>query len=381
VVGNFNIGNYSQYANVGSTNYVLNNAIAQGRSRTSLGNPDLTWETTGQLDLGVDGGLFNDRLFLTFDYYKKRTNSLLYQVDIPLASGFPNIQSNVGEFSFWGYEFSASTKNYVGAFKWYTDFNLSLNRSKVLKLGTNDAPIGGYVDFGFLDYWRTAVGQPVGQFYGYVFEGLYTSQEDLDNSPKAAMSQIGTVKYKDVNSDGKIDVNDKTYIGNPNPKFLFGIVNNFSYRNFDLSIVTSGAVGGKIYNNQLEWTEALEGLFNVNKYMRDRWRTPENPGAGQIQRSLSGTTEYARAGNSRFVFDASYLTVKNITLGYTFPAQLKYLSKARIYASIQQALVLTDYPGANPEVSLRGLNGLQQGADVTSYPVPRTFAAGLNLNF
>ncbi|MEO5602418.1 MAG: SusC/RagA family TonB-linked outer membrane protein [Cyclobacteriaceae bacterium] len=379
--GNFNIGNYSQYGNISSTNYLFGNSLAQGRSPVSIGNPYLTWETTRGMDIGLDVGLLNDRISLTVDYYDKNTSDMLYQVDIPYGTGFPNIQDNIGEFHFWGYEFGASLKSLgTAAFNWNTDFNISFNRNKVIKLGTNDTPIGGIGNYSST-IWKTEVGRPMGQFYGYVFDGIYMNQEEYDSQPKHFTSQVGTVRYKDINNDGLIDVNDKTYIGNPNPKFVFGINNTFSYKNFDMNMVISGAYGGKMYYSLAEWSETLEGIFNVEKYMKDRWRSPEDSGAGIIGRSLSGTTEFPRNSQDRLALDASYLTVKNITLGYTLPLINKHITRARVFVSAQQALVLTKYKGANPEASWQGLNGLREGVDISPYPIPRTIALGLNLNF
>ncbi|MEX2514051.1 MAG: SusC/RagA family TonB-linked outer membrane protein, partial [Cyclobacteriaceae bacterium] len=379
--GNFNIGNYSQFGNISSTNYVFGGALAQGRSPVSIGNPFLTWETTVGIDLGLDVGLFNDRLSLVFDYYDKRTTNMLYQVDIPSGTGFSNIQDNIGEFHFWGYEFGANARVFEGGlFKWNSDFNISFNRNKVIQLGTNNTPIGGIGDYSSR-IWKTEVGQPIGQFYGYVFDGIYMTQEEYDAQAKHVSSQVGTVRFKDLNDDGIIDVDDKTYIGNPNPKFFYGFNNNFYYKNFDLNIVMAGSYGGKMYYSLAEWSETLEGIFNVEKYMKDRWRSLENPGNGIIGRSLSGTTPFPRTNQDRLALDASHLTVKNITLGYTLPKIIKHVGSTRIFASIQQAFVLTPYKGPNPEASWQGLNGLQEGVDISPYPIPRTYALGINLNF
>jgi len=377
--GNFNIGNYSQFGNINSTNYVFGGSLVQGRSPSSIGNTQLTWETTRGMDVGLDIGLFNDRIALTLDYYDKRTKNMLYQVDIPNGAGFSNIQDNIGEFHFWGYEFGATTKNLVGNLKWSSDFNISVNRNNVIKLGTNNTPIGGLGEYSS-DIWKTEVGHPMGQFYGFVFDGIYKNQAEFDAGPKHSTSQVGTMRMKDLNGDGVINSLDRTYIGNPSPKFLFGINNSFSYKNFDLNLVFSGAYGNKMYYSLAEWSETLEGIFNVETYMKDRWRSPENPGAGMVGRSLSGTTAFPRTNQDRLVKDASYLTLKNVTFGYTLP-KIRSVAKARIFLSVQQAFILTKYKGANPEASLNGLSGLREGVDVSPYPIPRTVALGLNFNF
>ncbi|MBD3630917.1 TonB-dependent receptor [Cyclobacterium sp.] len=379
--GNFNIGNYSQFGNISSTNYVFGGALAQGRSPVSIGNPFLTWETTVGIDLGVDVGLFDDKISLVFDYYDKRTNNMLYQVDIPYGTGYPNIQDNIGEFHFWGYEFGVNARVLQSSeFRWNADFNISFNRNKVIQLGTNNTPLGGLGNYSST-IWKTEVGKPIGQFYGYIFDGIYKTQEEFDSQPKHVTSAVGTIRYKDINEDGVINVDDKTYIGNPNPKFFYGFNNNFYFKNFDMNVVIAGSYGGKMYYSLAEWSETLEGIFNVERYMKNRWRSLEEPGDGIIGRSLSGTTEFPRNVQDRLALDASHLTFKNITLGFTLPEFSKSVSSARIFLSLQNALVITPYKGANPESSWQGLNGLQEGVDISPYPIPRTYALGVNLNF
>ena len=378
VTGNNNIGNYSYYAAVNSQNYVFNNVLGSGKATTSLSNSELGWERTSQLDLGVDIGLFKDRIFFQYDYFKKNTSDMLYSLSVPQASGFDEFTTNTGEFKFWGHEFVISTKNMVGKFKWNTDFNISFVRNKVVDLGPDIEFIGGLTGNPHI----TEVGQPIGMFIGYVFDGIYNNQAELDAAPKHATSTVGTVRMKNTNDDNVIDDNDRTIIGNPNPKFTFGLTNNLSYMNFDLGIIISGAYGNEIMNRTLESVQNLDGVFNVTKDVANRWRSPENPGDGIHPRAMIGTA-LARSMNSRWVSDGSYATIKNITLGYTIPAQskLRYFKSIRIYTSIQQALVLTKYNGSNPEVSSNGGDALGQGIDWSAYPVPRTVSFGLNLNF
>ncbi len=380
VTGNFNVGNYTQFGNVSSSNYVFGSTLVSGRSQSTIENSKLTWETTSGVDIGVDATFCDNRIGFTFDYYDKNTNNMLYQIDVPWGSGYSNIQSNIGKFHFWGSEFTLSSKNLVRNLKWNSDFNISFNRNKVIKLGTNNVPIGGIYEMAANVSNITAVGHPIGQLYGYVSDGIYMTQEEFDTQPKHYTSRVGTARFKDLNNDKIIDSNDRTYLGNPSPKFNFGLTNSFSYKQFDLNVIVSGAYGGKLMKGLREWTETLEGIFNVEKYMKDRWRSPENPGSGIIGRTLSGTTAFARVVQSRWIEDASYLTIKNISLGYSL-TKLKYINKARIYLSIQQAFVFTNYSGPNPEATVYGLNGLNEGNDGSSYPVPRRFSIGIDLNF
>ncbi|WP_208645563.1 SusC/RagA family TonB-linked outer membrane protein [Mucilaginibacter endophyticus] len=383
--GNYNIGDYSYLANVNSNNYVFGNSVTPGKALNGIGNNNLTWETTVSYDAGLDLELFNSRIAFTYDYYWKKTDGLLYGIDIPVQSGFSTITSNIGRFDFWGHEFTINSKNLVGDFKWNTGFNISFDRNLVKKLGTNDAPIGGYGE-----YWddnRTAVGHPIGLFYGYINTGVYMTQQEFDTQPHDATAMVGTARFKDVSGpdgkpDGKIDSYDRTFIGNPNPTFTYGITNSFSYKNVDLSIVMAGSVGNDIADDAFQSTENLDGVFNVRKGVANRWRSPEDPGDGIYPRTRTGTTEDFRNFTSRQVFKATYLAVKNITLGYTVPVKkLKYFRNLRAYVSAQNAFIFTKYPGMNPEAGLAGLNGLNQGRDFTGYPIPRILSVGLNAGF
>jgi hypothetical protein len=255
----------------------------------------------------------------------------------------------------------------------------------VKQLGTNNTPIGGY---GL--YWddnRTAVGHPLGLFYGYINDGVYMTEEEFATQPHGSTSMVGTARFKDISGpdgvpDGIIDVNDRTFIGDPNPDFFYGMTNTLNYKNFDFSIVIAGSVGNDIADDSYQSIENLDGVFNVRKEVAERWRSIENPGNGNIPRTRSGTTEDFRNFTSRQVFDGSYLAVKNIVLGYNIPLTgNQYIKRARAYASAQNAFILTNYPGMNPEVSMNGLNGLRQGRDFTAYPIAVTLAFGINVSF
>lgn len=386
-VGNYNIGNYTHLSTIANSNYSFNNKLVAGKAIGNLGNQMLTWETTLQGDIGIDLGLFNDRLFFTYDYYRKKTNGLLYSVNIPFASGFGSIQSNIGEFEFWGHELGIDSRNLSGKLKWNTGITFSLDRNIVNKLGTEDTPIGGYSEN--VDFIRTAVGHPIGQFYGYVYDGVFMTQQELNQGPQIRNfggSTLGSARLKDISGpdgipDGYIDAAyDKTYIGSPNPKFIFGITNRLSYDNFDLDVHMVGRVGGDLFMGELLWTENLDGVFNVRPEAAQRWRSPEMPGNGDLPKTNSNPLH--RFNNSRHIFDGTYLAVRNITLGYRFKIPSNPVVKgARLYLNLQNALMLTKYPGMNPEASESGLNGLNEGRDFGHYPIPRTFTVGAEIKF
>ncbi|MCE7043778.1 TonB-dependent receptor [Dyadobacter sp. CY312] len=375
VIGNNNVGNYTQYASVVATNNPVGNQYVSGKSIAGLNNTALGWENTKELDLGVDINFLNNRINFGYDYYHKTTDALLYTVDIPISSGFFNFATNIGKLAFWGHEFTLSSQNLRGNLTWNTDFNISFNKNKALALGTANAAIFG-------DNTITEVGKPLGQLYALEWLGVYKDQADFDSSPRYAGAEVGTVKFKDVNGDGIVtnDDRDKTVVGNSAPKAIFGITNSFTYKNFDLSIVGAGAFGNKIINVSERFTTNLDGTFNVLKGVSQRWRSEEDPGAGIYGKSKANTTGYERDwSSSKFIYNANYFTIKNITLGYQVGLkENKYIHGLRVYTSIQHAFVFTKYPGGNPEVSAAG--GLFSGSDYTTYPVPRTFTLGINFN-
>lgn len=393
IIGNNNIGNYTQYALVNNTtNAVFGSTIATGAVVTSLANPNLGWETTNQLDIGLDLGLFNDRVQFIYDFYNKRTTNLLYAVQIPQEAGFANFNDNIGEIKFWGHEFSLTTKNTTGKLRWTTNANISFNRNQVVSLAPG-------IDRVYGNFHITQVGQPFGQFYGMVKQGFYMNAEELKNNPIIpGRSAIGTIKLKDVNGDGVItyggDADDRTIIGNPFPKFVYGITNDLNYGKFDLSVVGSGSFGNQLWVRHLYSTANLDAVFNMVSGVTNRFRTPINgapiPGDGVFGTSNGGGnfTGIERDWNStHFLANASYFTIRNITLGYNIGAMNKFFKSARVYASAQQVFVFTKYTGGpNPETSAQGDgNGdggnLSQGVDLSNYPVPRTFTLGVNLNF
>ena len=380
IVGNDQIGNYTHLAGVSSMNYSFNNVFSAGRGTSSMGNQLLGWERNKQFDFGIDMSFFNNRISFMYDYYNKRTDALLYSLEVPISSGSWNIQSNAGELKFWGHEFTLSTKNLTGEFQWTTDFNLTYNDNKCLSLGKDNAPIIGDN--------ITRVGERIGQFYGLVWEGLYNNQEEFDKYPKHTNAAVGSVRYKDSNGDGVVtQADDREVIGNPVPLWLLGMTNNFSYKNFDLSVVMSGGFGFELANMNDTSAGNLDGVFNVYKAVANRWKSPENPGDGRYGTTKMGTTGEERDWfSSRFLYNANYLTIKNITLGYTIPLKsTEVIKRLRAYLSFQNVYTFTKYIGANPESSQdnygNSTNALHQGFDYSSYPVPRTVTVGFNISF
>lgn len=389
VTGNNNIGNFTQYALVNNTiNAVFGNNVASGAAVTSLSNTRLGWETTASFDAGIDFGLWDDRIQFVYDYYNKRTTNLLYSVQVPQESGFTNFNDNIGEIKFWGHEFSINAIPVVGAFTWNSSVNLSINRNEVLSLAEG-------IDRVYGSYHITQVGKPFGQFYGLIKLGNYMNAEDLANSPQVpGRSTVGSIKLKDVNGDGIISIggdnDDRAIIGNPFPKFTYGFVQNFKYKNWDMSVTAQGSYGNQLYMRHLFSTANLDGVFNMVRKATDRFRSPEDPGEGIFGTTVGGgnVTGIERDwANSNFVWDASYFSIKNITLGYTVSKTAKFFKSARLYSSIQNVITWTPYwGGSNPEVSMQNNGGgdggnLSPGVDLFGYPVPVTVTFGANINF
>lgn len=389
IIGNNNIGNYTSYALVNNTvNAVFGNTVSPGAVITSLSNSNLGWETTKQFDIGMDLGFKNDRITLVYDYYLKNTSNLLYSVQIAQESGFGNFNDNIGEIKFWGHELAINTKNTTGKFKWSTNANISFNRNKVMALAEG-------IDRVYGTFHITQVGKPFGQFYGHISQGMYKNAEDLKNNPQVpGRSTVGSIKLTDQNGDGIItnggDFDDRVIMGNPFPIFTYGIVNNFSYGNWDANIVGSGSQGNQLLVRHIYSTANLDGVFNMVSGVKDRFRSEANPGKGMYGTTVGGgnVTGIERDWmNSRFIADASFFTIKNVAIGYTIPKANKVFKSARLYTSIQQLAVFTKYwGGPNPETSAQG-NGqgdggnLSQGVDLSNYPVPRTYTIGVNFNF
>ncbi|MVT44505.1 SusC/RagA family TonB-linked outer membrane protein [Chitinophaga oryziterrae] len=389
--GNYNIGNYTYVSNINSTNYVFGGGVASGRSSSNLRNPDLTWEESSQLDAGIDAGFFGGRLNVTADYYRRITRGMLYNSEIPLSSGYSNVIINSGKIENHGFEFGINTDNLSGDLKWTTNANIAFNRNKVLALNDKNDPIysgrsgeGSYTHI-------TEVGKPIGLFYGYKVLGVYKDQADFDKSPRNVTSVVGSIKYKDVDGNGVIEpVNDFEIIGDPTPKFIWGLTNHFNYKSFDLGVVLVGSQGGQIMKTSKQYLQNIDGIFNVDRSVLNRWRSPEHPGDGQTP-TTNGARVIYRDVNSSWIESGSFMRIQNIALGYNFAKRLlehtKFISTARLYASVQNLATFTKYSGANPEVSRKSPSGnasnvgLTPGEDFTNYPLARTYTLGINLSF
>lgn len=394
ITGNFNIGNYTHISSISTSFYPFGNSVSSGRGANNLGDQNLGWENNKQFNIGVDFNLFKDRVQVTYNYYTRNSTELLYNVPVPVSSGFSNIQTNIGELKFWGHEIGINAEVLQRRkLKWNTNFNMSFDRNRTEALATQNGFLPSGIRLYIFDSHRTQVGQPIAQFYGAVHDGVYRDQADFNASPKDPSSVVGSVKFRDLNGDGKISFpEDMTFIGNPWPKFTFGWTNNLTYGNFNLSVTMAGSYGNQILAFHENWTTNLDGVFNVLDEVKNRWKSEAEPGDGKYGTVQAGSTFLERdRWNSRYIKDGSYLAFKNITLGYSIPLGGKgLLTKAQIYTSIQNAFIITSYKGPNPEVNTQTNGataanqtsfGLTPGVDENSYPIPRTISVGVNISF
>ncbi|WP_264524308.1 SusC/RagA family TonB-linked outer membrane protein [Flavobacterium sp. N502536] len=379
--GNPSIGAYSTLSRFSEIYDVSGDVIVNAVQLTSLDNPNLKWETSYQQDYGIDLGLFDNRISITADYYKTITKDLLFNRPLPGVSGIASQLQNVGELENKGWELGINTKNFTGAdFTWSTSFNISSNKNKVLKLADDKDLLINSTPGHFLatDSQILRVGQPVGSFFGFVYDGVIQQGETV--LPGNFETIAGGEKFRDVNGDGKLDSSDKTIIGNPNPDFIFGLNNDFTYKNLDLNIFFQGSEGNQILNYTL--MELASGNNNATTEVLDAW-TPTH-----TDTNVPINAARTKRVTSRFVYDASYIRLKNISLGYSLDDKIVSkmgLSKVRFYISAQNLWTITNYPGSDPEVNyLNDTNARSNtnlGLDYGSYPNVRTFTLGFNLKF
>lgn len=379
--GNNNIGNYSSLSFLGTDNYILGNAIAAGKVVTSFANSALEWEKSSQVDIGMDLSLFNNKVVVTAEYYNKLTNDMLLPISIPAVSGFTTSLANIGKVENKGYEFAVDYRAKVGRLNIRNSFNIAFNRSKILAIkGPNDALYYGNFYGG---YNVQKVGRPIGMIYGYKKLGIFNTQEEIDKSPKQDGVIPGGMKFLDADGNGEVtyDTKDMVEIGNPNPAFTWAHTLAMDYKKFDFNILLIGAQNFDIYRNIEASTMNMDGVFNVLDKAKDRWRSPQNPGSNPGAKNSQGGTNYfkwSRESSERYVYDASYMWVKNVSLGYALP-KIRNISSARVFVSVTNLFLFTNYPGGNPDVSQR--SSIEGGNDDEAYPVPRTFAIGARLNF
>jgi TonB-linked SusC/RagA family outer membrane protein len=373
LVGN-DIVPYAYLGLVGSgANYPVGGVVLPGTYPESIQNNDLKWEATEQTNIGIDFAFLNSRIEVSADAYVKNTSDLLLNVPLPKSTGFDSGLQNVGKVQNKGIELQLASHNLVGDFTWTTDLNISFNRNKVVdiigqQLISGDIPGRDQVSY-------SVQGKPLGLFYGYVAGGVDPA--------------TGNEYYIDKNGESTFTPTtaDRTFIGNPNPDFIYGMTNTFGYKNFSLNIFLQGSQGNDIFNATRIETEGMTDAKNQSQVVASRWRAPGD--VTNIPRASWSSTDNSRT-STRFVEDGSYLRAKAVTLAYTLPSSLlskAHLNNVKIYVTGENLFTITGYKGYDPEVSAFGGNSDQQvrntspGVDYGTYPQTRNIIFGINLSF
>ena len=386
-LGNENIGEYMYQAVMSRNNmtYNFNGNVVTGSAVSTFVDNNLAWEKKKTYNVGIDLALFNNRLEFTAEWYKNTSEDLLYAVPVPEQAGVSNttVTMNAASMNNSGFEFSATYRNRDRDFKYELSANLSTLRNRVTSLGfgTDSYISGAYI---------TNVGQEIGQFYGWAYEGIARTQEDLDNHATQEGAQIGDCLYKDISGpdgkpDGKVDANDQVVLGSGMPKIHFGLNARFEYKRFDLSIATFGAlnyhVSDDIYNSLNScygWGNKEVGMLDANRFSEDGSTYLSNVPRTYVTNSAS--LGWNDLFSSRKIQNAAYWKIANIELGYNFPNEWfgKYVSDVRFYVSAQNLHTFTGYHGYN--VDYAG-GTFTPGYNFCSYPTARTFMCGVHFTF
>lgn len=392
-LGNQEIGvyPYSSLVSTGDRVYAFGENIVTGSSILETGNSAIKWETSTQSNLGLDLGLWQDKLTFTTDIFRKVSEDVLVRVPIPQSGGSTRAPYiNAASVENKGIEFALSYRSTGKDFNYYVSPNVSIVRNKVLSIAGSEPILGG---FGLSDgpLTKTEPGRPIGSFFLWEMDGIFQSMEEIESSPyQTKDTRPGDVKFVDINGDNIIDDKDRSHAGNPFPEFTYGMQLGVNYKNFDLSAMLQGVQGNDVYFLYGNFAyETQSRGFNSYADILNRW-TPTNTDTNIPKVSLDDRNGNRRA-STRFLYDGSYMRIRNISLGYNLKSVLKWdqISAMRVYFTVQNAFTFTKYPGLDPEIQAnandtRGLglsSDLAVGIDWGTVPAPRTYVAGIKIDF
>ena len=386
--GNNNIGDYSSVAVLTGGDYSWDGTIGPGWAPGNIINPDLTWEKSRTFDLGLDFSLFASRLSGAFDWYTRTSSDLLLRVPTMKSIGFSTLLDNAGEVQSRGWDFEITSRNIQKEnFTWSTSLNISHNTNKVTQLIDNQTQILVPSSFD-IEHSLLRVGEPMYSIYVVQQDGIL-SQADIDNGAALYGSQVaGDPRYVDANNDGVIDQDDRVIVGHPNPDYVWGITNDFRYKNFDLSFMIQGQNGGHMYSllGRALGRTGQGASDNAYGFYRDRWRSEEDPGAGKVGKAYS---TFGRIKNTDWLYSSDYWRLRNVTLGYNFKDLRKdgasWLNSGRVYVTLENFWGHDKYDGGlNPEAAntnLSGSNDYMEPGDYGGLALPKTVTFGVNLTF
>lgn len=379
--GNNQIGNYNHIGLLGSSNYVLGSNRVPGLVPASLTNNELTWEKSKQINLGLDLTVFKNRIDLIFDVYRNIKTALLLNVQLPSASGFDNATQNIGDISNEGIEIGLNTVNIdYKDLKWNTNLTFSTNRNEVLKVATEGGRIANNA------FQISQVGYPISSFYLMNAIGVFANAEEIKGAAlQHPRTQAGDLKFEDVNGDGVINAKDSKIVGNPWPDFTWGFNNTISFKGITLNTSFVGSQGADAYFQGGTIILNNAGVQNqIADISLNRWVSESVPGAGFQPRAVRNNYALGFANSSHFLFDASYIRLKNINLAYSVPASIASklkTSNLTVFIDAQNLHTWTKYPGYDPESSTGGNNLTSAGVDYLTYPLARTFTGGIKVKF
>lgn len=408
-LGNNAIGNYDwQAVMLSNTDYVFNNSTSGGSFFNALANKNLKWESSKMTNIGIDYGMFDNRLTFTAEWFNKITDNLILAAPYPTSIGYrAPAYTNIGKMKNYGMEFQVGYRLNNKKLKSNLSANVSIVRNKVLNLFNETATIdaGFNQDYGAYNMTRTVIGQPIQSFYGWQTDGIFQSAAEVAAAPDQAGASAGDIRFKDLSGpdgtpDGVVDSYDRTFLGSYLPKFTYGLNYSGTYKKFDFSVFFQGVYGNKIYNGTKVLTEGMLRLFNAGTAVLDAW-SPTNTDT-DIPRAVSGDPNQNARTSDRFIENGSYLRLKTLTIGYTIPMSVLTkgnVSDIRIYASGQNLFTITKYTGYDPEVGAYiplsgngtpgtpGNNGtstsglLNNGIDYGLMPTSRTLLCGIQIKF
>jgi len=384
IVGNDKIPYLSRFSTVNSnivTIFGTGSSADPGATYGAIGNDKLKWETTSQVDVGLETGFFKDRLTADFDYYDKETYGILVGLTIPayFGNGLNTKEIfNAAKVQNKGFEFSLGWRDQAGKLKYNIGINGTTISNKIISIGgvsgSDTVLYGGYLGNG-QSVTASRVGLPIGAFYGYKTNGIFQTQAELNSYPHLADATVGSLRFVDVNGDGKLDGRDRTYIGSPIPTFVFGFTAGFEYRGIDLAIDIQGQTGNKIFNAK----EIIRpDQYNYESHVLNAWT---GPGTSYTE-PVASAGGYNYLPSDHYVQDGSFLRIRDVILGYTLPIKITqkiYVQKLRIYVKADNLFTWTKYTGYTPEIG--SFDALSNGVDFGAYPTTSVYSIGLNLNF
>ena len=386
VTGNFEIGNYDHLATMSTDNYILGTnggLLHYGYKPDNIKRDDLSWEKNQMINAGIDLQMFDGYIGFSVDYYNTNTSNMLLYVPVPLLTGYSTSLQNLGKVNNRGWELALTSQHtFANGFGYSFNANYAKNTNEVKELGPGNAPIISSGSVGHA-YYITEVGKPIGNYYLLVQDGIFATEEDLKKYPHFDNTEVGDFRFVDVDGDGKLDLDkDRTICGNYMPKFTYGFGGKLWYAGFDMDFNFQGVYGNKILNLNKRYLDNMEGNTNGTKIALDRWKSPENPGSGSVNKANRKQTGYNSRTSTWHLESGSYLRLQNLSLGYTLPRALTQkfkVEKMRVYVSGQNLFTITNYSGYNPEVNARPSKNLTPGEDYGTYPLARTYMFGLNL--